>query len=340
MKAMVLREFKRPLVLEEVNIPEYGRQEVLLRVKAAGVCGTDLKIQQGMVPTKKLPLIPGHEIAGVVEEIGQDVKNYKLGDEVLVSFYIPCGSCRTCLAGRQTICENLTGRLGFELNGGFAEYVAVPEACLIPKPQNISFHQAAVISDAIATSYHALVQRAGIKSGDNVVMVGGGGGLGLHAIQVAKSLGANIIGIDVSDNKLEAMETWGANEVIDGQKSEWGNEIYKYTNGKGADFVVEFVCTRDTIREGVNSLRKGGQLLLIAYSPETTFDALKCHLNEIDILSTRAATRADIEASLQLVVAGKVEPIISKVLGLEDLNDGLSLIKNGNLTGRLVINVE
>ncbi len=340
MKAMVLEEFNKDLILKEVEIPEFGRQEVLLKVKAAGVCGTDLKIQQGQVPTKKLPLIPGHEIAGVIEDIGQDIKDYKIGDEVLVSFYIPCGVCKTCLAGRQTICENLRGRLGFELNGGFAEYVAVPEACLIKKPPMISFQQAAVISDAVATSYHALVRRAGIKSGDNVVMVGGGGGLGLHAIQVARTLGAKVIGIDVSDDKLITMKSWGADEVFDGREEEWSKEVIRFTYGKGADFVIDFVCTRDTIHEGINSLRKGGQLLLIAYSPEIKINALKCHLNEIDILSTRAATKSDIEESLKLVVAGKIEPIISKILELGELNDGLTLIKNGNLTGRLAINVE
>ncbi|MDK2897400.1 MAG: alcohol dehydrogenase, propanol-preferring [Candidatus Atribacteria bacterium] len=340
MKAMVLKEYGKPLVLEEVSKPKIGNAEVLLKVKAAGVCGTDLKIQQGLVPTKKLPLIPGHEIAGVVEEIGQGVKDFKVSDEVLVSYYVSCGNCRSCLAGRETICENLKGRLGFEFNGGFAEYVAVPEACLLPKPSNISFEQAAVVSDAVATSYHAFVRRAGIKEGDYLVIVGGGGGLGLHAIQVAQNLGANIIGIDISDNKLETMRNLGVKKVLNGQKLDWSKAVFNYTDGRGADYVALFACTNDTVREGINSLRKGGKLVFIAYSTEISFNALKCHLNEIDILSTRAATRSDIEDSLELIREAKVKPIISKILTLEELNDGLALIKNGDLTGRLAVNIK
>jgi len=183
MKAMVLKEFNQPLSLEEVEKPHYGENDVLVKVKAAGLCGTDLKIQQGKIPVKVLPLIQGHEISGVIAETGSKVKDFKVGDEILVSFYIPCNECELCKAGRQTICENLIGRLGFELNGGFAEYVRVPESSLIRKPEELSFSEAAIISCSMGTVYHALLKRAKIKEGDYIAMIGASGGLGLHACQ-------------------------------------------------------------------------------------------------------------------------------------------------------------
>lgn len=335
---MILKEFKKPLVLEEVAEPKYGSDEVLLKVKAAGVCGTDLKIQQGMVPTKELPLIPGHEVAGVVAAVGSNVGHFKEGDEALVSFYMPCNNCRSCRNGRQTICENLKGRIGFEYNGGFAEYVSVPEECLVPKPKEISFKQAAVIPDALATCYHALVTRAKVKNGDYIVMVGGGGGLGLHALQIARWLGAIVIGVDVGE-KLQLMKDYGAELVIDGQNPAWSETVYDYTRG-GADHVIEFICNEPSITQGLKSLRKGGQLVTVAYSPELKYDALRAHLFEIDVLSTRAATRDDIKECLALVIQNKVKPVIGGVLKLDSLNDGLQLIKNGELKGRLIIVIE
>lgn len=340
MKAMVLKEFRKPLIPEEVDEPLYGSGDVLVKVKSAGVCGTDLKIQQGMVPTKDLPLIPGHEISGVVAAVGEDVTDFVEGDEVLVSFYIPCNSCRLCVSGRQTICENLGGRIGFEHNGGFAEYVAIPEGCLIAKPKEISFQQAAVIPDALATCYHALVTRARVEAGDYVVMVGGGGGLGLHALQIARWLGAHVIGVDVSREKFELMRTHGAEMVVDGRDASWSEAVYDYTQGRGADHVVEFACDEQSIGQGLKALGKGGQLIPVAYSQGLKIDGLRCHLYEIDILSTRAATKDDIKKCVELVVYNKVKPVIGEVLTLDDLNYGLELIRNGSLGGRLVVDVE
>ncbi|NLY90326.1 MAG: alcohol dehydrogenase catalytic domain-containing protein [Firmicutes bacterium] len=341
MKAMVLKEFTKPLVLTEVKEPTYGPREVLLKVKAAGVCGTDLKIRDGLVPTKELPLIPGHEVAGVVAAIGNEVESFREGDEVLVSFYIPCQQCRNCLCGRQTICEQLKGRIGFEFDGGFAEYVAVPEACLIPKPKELSFQQAAVIPDALGTCYHALVRRAQVKKGDCIVVLGGGGGLGLHAIQIAKGLGAVVIGVDITEDKLRLMQTYGADFVIDGEQDPfWSKTVSAYTHGLKADHVVNFITHQPSIDEGLKALRKGGNLVLVAYSKEFKFDALWGHLNEIDLLSTRAATKEEIGACLKLVTEQKVQPVLDKVIKLEELNEGLQLIKDGKLKGRLVVDIE
>lgn len=341
MKAMVLREYTKPLTLAEVKEPTCGPREVLVKVKAAGICGTDLKIRDGLVPTKELPLIPGHEVAGVVAARGPEVSSFREGDEVLVSFYIPCQKCRNCLNGRPTICEELKGRIGFEFDGGFAEYVAVPEACLIRKPKEISFRQAAVIPDALGTCYHALVHRAQVKKGDFLVMLGGGGGLGLHAIQIAKVLGAVVIGVDVTDDKLRLMQTYGADFVINGKEDPgWSKTVAAYTQGLRADHVVAFTPYQPGIDEGLKALRKGGALVLVAYSKELKFDALWGHLNEINLISTRAAGKDEIEACLRLVTEKKVQPVLDQALRLEELNEGLQMIKDGKIKGRLVVDIE
>ncbi len=339
MKAMVLREYGQPLQLEEVEQPAIGNKDVLLKVKAAGVCGTDLKIRDGMVLTKELPLIPGHELSGVVAATGADVEGFREGDEVLVSFYIPCNSCKMCLSNRQTICENLKGRIGFEFNGGFAEYVAVNEDCLISKPASLSFREAAMVSDALGTSYHALVKRAKVKADDVVLLIGAGGGLGLHALQIAKWLGARVIAVDVSADKKQLLKTYGAEKVIDGKDPSWSNQVLEFTAGRGADHALNFVYHAQSIGEGIKSLGKGGQLVMVAYHKEFVFNAFQAHLNEIDLLGTRAATKEDIGHCLELVVSKQVEPVIGEILGLEDLNHGLQLIEEGRLKGRLVLDI-
>ncbi len=340
MRAMVLREYGQPLTLEEIERPSFGAKEVLLKVKAAGVCGTDLKIRAGSVLTKELPFIPGHEVAGVVEEVGAEVKDFSKGDEVLVSFYIPCNSCGFCLSGRQTICEKLQGRIGFEFNGGFAEYVVVPEDCLIAKPSSLTFPEASIIADALGTCYHALVKRANVKEGDYLLLLGGGGGLGLHALQIGLWLGANVIGVDVTPEKKALMQAYGANLVVDGSEPNWSEKVLEYTEGRGAQHALNFFYQRESIAEGLKSLGKGGQLVAVAYSSEFTFDAFWAHLHEIDLLATRAASKDDVEKCLELVVSGRVEPIIGEILRLEELNEGLDMIAAGRVKGRVVLSLE
>ena len=341
MKAMVLKEFNQPLSLEEVEKPHYGENDVLVKVKAAGLCGTDLKIQQGKIPVKVLPLIQGHEISGVIAETGSKVKDFKVGDEILVSFYIPCNECELCKAERQTICENLIGRLGFELNGGFAEYVMVPESSLIRKPKELSFPEAAIISCSMGTVYHALLKRAKIKEGDCIAMIGASGGLGLHAIQIAKNFNVQVIGVDVTEEKLKLMKKYGADEVINASKDNWGERIVEISGGRGADKILEFVSRNETVEKDIKVLRKGGKLVLIAYSNlvPLQINSLKVVLNELEILGTRAGTKEEIEKCVELIVEGKLKPVISKTYPIEEINQAMSVLKEGKLSGRITLKI-
>lgn len=188
MKAMVLEAFNTPLVLKELPVPTPAANEVLIRLMADGVCYTDVKIQKGLMPTAKLPLVMGHEIAGIVEEVGSEVKELKVGDKVAAFTYDVCGECHYCRRGIPALCENVRGMAGCTRNGGYEEYMTWPESALVKIPEGIPFEIAAVTTDAVTTCYHALCERVSVKEGDTVLIMGVGG-LGINAIQIAKALG-------------------------------------------------------------------------------------------------------------------------------------------------------
>ena len=196
MKALVLHEYNEELRLENVADPTLGPLDILLRVKACGVCGTDLKILSGKIPPPivTLPHTPGHEIAGEVAEIGSAVRSVTVGERGLVYFYVGCKDCEMCRTGRENICFSIK-RLGFELPGGFAEFVKLPAYNFCPVDEPISYPEMGILPDAVATSYHALKTMAGMKVGEDV-MIMGVGGLGIHAVQIAKLMGAKVFAID------------------------------------------------------------------------------------------------------------------------------------------------
>ncbi|MCX6001548.1 MAG: alcohol dehydrogenase catalytic domain-containing protein [Chloroflexi bacterium] len=202
MRAAVLKQYGSPLTVEEVDDPVLSPNDVMVRVKACSLCGSDLKIASGKFPGTTLPHIPGHEIAGEVYKVGDQVTKLSAGDNVVVYFYVTCGVCRYCKSGNDSLCENLRGHIGFNVNGGMAEFLSVPSSCLIPFGSSISFTHAALMPDAIATSYHALRTQGKLKKGEVAVVIGIGG-LGLHAVQIAKALGATVIAVDIDDHHLE-----------------------------------------------------------------------------------------------------------------------------------------
>ncbi len=306
-------------------------------MKAVGICGTDLKIRAGKIKVK-LPLIPGHEIAGVVEMLGPGVSTLSRGDEVIVSFYVPCGNCVFCQIGRETLCDKLVGRLGFEIDGGLAEFIVVPENRLIKKPANIPFHHAAIIPDAIATPYHALVRRGKLRQGESVVIVGGGGRLGIHAVQISKIIGAFVIGIDRGKDKCKLMKKFRVDMVIDVSSTyDWSAEVIRTTNGKGVDLVLDCVGSEETVQNSIACLKNGGRLVLVGYEQEVSINSQALVLKEIEIYGSRAATKVDIEECVKLVAEGQIEPVVGVILPCDKVNDANSLVQQGSPMGRVVI---
>jgi D-arabinose 1-dehydrogenase-like Zn-dependent alcohol dehydrogenase len=338
-RAMVLERFGEPLRLTERPEPEPGPGEVLVAVRACGVCGTDLKITGGKLPNINPPRIPGHEAAGVVAKVGEGVSGLAPGMPVTLYYYVSCGHCRNCRSGRGTICTDFRGRLGFERDGGFAEYVLVPAENCIPIPADMSFADAGVLEDAVATPYHALVTRGGLRAGETVLVMGSGG-LGLHAIQVAHAAGAFVVAVDVDESHLELALHYGADRTIRYTPGSYAEDVRRATDGE-LDMVVETVSRPETIRQNAEALHPGGRLVLIGYSPGTELLLETSHtvLSEITVLGSRAAGRHEVEAAVELVARGLVRPVITARYRLEDVNDALEALRQGRTVGRAVVEI-
>src|SRR2546430_4442915 len=220
MKAMVLRELAGQLRLTEVPIPVPGPGEVRVRVRATGVGLTVVIMTANPGLVTSFPRIPGHEIAGEVVEVGPLVRNVKQGDRVACHFYLTCHACSYCRSGRETLCQDFRGYLGMAADGGYAEFVSVPALNLCKIPEGVSDLEAAVATDALATPLHACREEARIGPGDRVLVVGAGGGVGIHAVQVAKLCGGQVLGADVADDKLEMVKAVGADAVIDARRGD------------------------------------------------------------------------------------------------------------------------
>ena len=218
MKAFVLRDFKQEMVIEDVPDPVPGPLDVILRVRACGVCGTDLKIVSGKIPPPivTLPHTPGHEIAGEVVAVGSTVRDLSPGQKGIVYFYLGCKDCEMCRTGRENVCFSVK-RLGFELPGGFAEFVRLPAYNFCTFKEDLSSSEMAILPDAVATSYHALKTLADVRAGQDVLIMGVGG-LGIHAVQIAKLMGAKVTAADRREGPLKLARGYGADATADVSK--------------------------------------------------------------------------------------------------------------------------
>ncbi len=243
MKAVRMHEHGGPEVLkyEEAPEPQIEANEVLIEVKACALNHLDLWLRVG-VPAWKLPFphILGSDISGIVAQAGSLVKHVKQGDRVLLCPGISCGHCTECFQGRDSACRNYT-LFGVLVDGGYAEYVKAPEANVLPIPGDLSFDEAAAVPLVFLTAWHMLVTRAGIKPGEDVLVIGAGSGVGSAAIQVAKLFGARVIAVAGGDEKLEKARALGADEVVNHTRQSIAGEVKRITGKRGVDIVLDHV---------------------------------------------------------------------------------------------------
>ena len=218
MKAMVLEQFQTPLRWQDVPEPDIGPRDALVRVAANGLCATDLKISDGLVPTVPLPHIPGHEAAGEVVLVGAEVPGLQPGDHVTVYPTEGCGFCDYCRSGLENYCA-AAPRTGFEINGGFSQYMRVLGRNAVRISPEVPWEEAAIIPDAIASVYHALTRKARVQAGETVVIIGVGG-LGIHAMQLARIMGARVIAADVVPDKLRGAAEFGPDEIVNSREED------------------------------------------------------------------------------------------------------------------------
>ena len=339
MKAMVLREFGKPVRLEQRAIPQIGPDEVLIEVKACGTGLTLTHFRYGRIPEMTLPRIIGHEVGGVVHEVGPLVNECKPGDRVTVSCYLFCGHCKFCMIGRETLCENLRGLIGVVIDGGYAEYMKVPARNIVHIPDEVGFAEAGITADAVATPWHVAKERAKIMPNDTVLVVGAGGGVGIHMVQVAKCFGARVIGVDVSDEKLEKVKELGTDAVINVTGKNMAEEVRKLTQGRGVDVAIDMVAIKETLESAVDSLAVGGTLVVVGFWPEVTIELNPSRFvtGELVLTGNRYATRQEIKESLELVKRGIVRPMVLNSFPLEEANEAHRFIDDMKLIGRTVL---
>ena len=337
MKALLLEQFNGPFVPTEMPMPTIAAHEALVRVRNVGICGTDLKIRADRMGLGVIPLIMGHEIAGEVADVGAAVTGFAPGDRVAVNFYLTCGACEYCRQGRDTLCPQLRQH-GFSVDGGFAEYLKTPAVNLCRAPDNVPLEQACILGDAVATSYHAVVKRAQVRPGQTAALIGVGG-VGLHALQLAKLAGARTIAVDINAERLELARTLGADDIIHTGGEPFHDAIRDLTGG--VDVVLEFVANEQTLPSSLAAVKRGGRLVFVGYVPEIAM-RLPPHYavrNELEIMGSRANTKQDLQDTMNLVAAGKVRPIVDRVFPLAEVEQAFEALRFGASIGRNVVAV-
>ena len=266
MKAIRLIKPDAPLVEEEVGIPSIGPRDVLIRVKAAGICHSDVHYRAGVSKLKFLPITPGHEIAGVVEAAGAEVSGLMAGDRVCVHYLATCGDCAFCANGTEQFCRTVQ-MIGKDRDGGYAEFVAVPARSAIRLQDNIPFEEGAILMCSSATSLHAL-NKARLRQGETVAIYGIGG-LGISAVQLARAIGAvEVFAVDINPRKLDLAQRYGA-IPINASSDDPVTQIRELTAGRGVDVALELVGLPLTMRQAVQSLAVLGRAALVGLMDET-----------------------------------------------------------------------
>lgn len=340
MKAARLKHFDQPLAIEEIPVPEPGPREVLVRVAACGVCGSDLTIIHGGLKTA-LPLTLGHEIAGTVAEVGVDSRGLSVGSRVVVFIARGCGECQSCRSGEEFCCIRGAKRIGVTEDGGFAEYVLAPDTNLIPLPESIAFESGAVLTDAVATCLHALEDVGKIRRGETVAIFGVGG-LAVAAIQIAKMHGCRVVAISRSRAKLELARSLGADETV-AATEDVVREIYARTDGLGVDLALQLVADPEVDSQAIRSLGTFGRAILVAFTSKPFRESsLNLVMKQLTMTGSRGMTRENIRRAIRLAEAGsiRVDPLLQARRPLSRINQAIEDFRAGRLLRAVILPAE
>lgn len=344
MRAVVLKEFGGPDRLQpaEVEAPDPSRlrgREVMTRVRAVGVCYHDIINRRGSLPRTKLPSIMGHEIAGEVVAVGPDVEGFRAGDRVATIQRVHCGRCDLCRRGRYSLCKEGVF-FGEEIPGGYAEYVVSEEQGLARVPNGIGWEEASICACTIGTAIHVARTRGGVQLDENVLITGASGGVGLHAVQVCRLVGARVIAVTSSPQKEARLREIGADEVIVAPDLKFADAARRVTGGKGVDVVLE-VTGAVTFDQAMRSLAPAGRLIVVGNletRPVSFLPGLVI-LKELEIRGSFATSTAELTESFRLVSEKKVTPVVSKVMPLAEVARAHQILYDRGVTGRIVLQV-
>ncbi len=329
MRAARLHRIGEKLRIDSVEMPEIGSNDVIVEIQASGICHSDLNYRDGVAHVGKLPIILGHEIAGLISRTGEHVKGIEEGERVCIHYIRSCGKCSFCRAGRENFCEQYQ-MIGKDIDGGFAEYIKVPAPNVLRLPHALPFEQACILGCAVSTAYHAL-RRGRICAGDTVVICGVGG-LGTQAVSLAKILKAKkVVAVDVSDEKLQLAKRLGADEIVNPATEGSALRIGEITEGKLADLVLDFVGAPEVIEEEMRYVGKGGRLVLVGIgegninvSPYKTIIG-----KEMELVGVNDHLRSELAELVDMVASGKMDlsKSITHRVHLDEVNTGFEILE-------------
>ena len=339
MKAVRIHEFGGPEVLRYEDIPDAKprKDQVVVRVRACSLNHLDIWVRKGL-PGVKLPHILGSDIAGEIVEVGEYVAGFKAGQRVLLAPMLFCNHCTKCVAGLQNQCREFAV-LGNGVDGGNCELVLVPAVSVIPIPESLEFDQAASVPLVFLTAWHMLVRRAGIRPGQTVLVLGGGSGVGIAAIQIAKLFHARVITTAGDAAKLEKARTLGADYGINHYRQKISEEVRKITSKAGVDIVVEHVGTA-TWEESMKSLKAGGTIVTCGATTgfDARFDLRFLFARQLSFLGSYMGTMGDLYDVLGHVFAGRLKPVVDRAFPLQETRAAHEYMESSQMFGKIVLN--
>jgi len=321
MRSLLLSEYNH-LELTDLPLPSAGRGEVLVRVEACGICGSDVHGFDGSTGRRIPPIVMGHEAAGTVEATGDGVKKFKKGDRVTFDSTVYCGECQYCKRGQINLCDNrqvIGVSCGdYRRHGAFAEYVVVPERIMYSLPENFSFNEAAML-EAVSVAMHG-VKVSQIVGGETALVIGAGM-IGLLIVQAARAAGcARVFCSDVDETRLKLAKQVGADETLHCSGTELVAEVMRLTGGNGVDIALEAVGRNETVAGAIDCTRKGGTVTLVGnVSPEVTLPLQKVVVKQLRLQGS-CASSGEYPEAIELIASGKIQvkPLITAVASLEE----------------------
>jgi alcohol dehydrogenase len=338
MRALTLVADRKIELIDQPAPPPPGPGEVQVRVKAVALNHLDLWGFRGMAFAKrKLPLAVGAEAAGEIAAVGPDVSTFKPGDPVVMYGALTCGTCKACREGRDNLCENVGGIMGFHLDGFARELINMPARLVIPVPPGIAMRDAACAPIAFSTVQHMLFDNAKLEPGETVLVHAGGSGIGTVAIKMAKAIGCTVITTIGDDAKAEKAKALGADHVVNYRTERFEGAVRKLTGRKGVDVVFEHVGA-DTFNGSLLCLKRGGRLVTCGSTsgPTTTLNLMQLFQQQYRITGSFGASMRNIRESLDKMAGGML-PVIDTEVALADFEQGLARLESRQVFGKIVV---
>lgn len=312
--------------LENVPIPDLEKEEVLIKIKTCGICGSDIHTYKGKHPFVHPPIVMGHEFSGIISRLGSKVSNLKKGDRVTVEPNIVCGNCYNCLNGRYNICYNLKviGCVGH--NGAFAEYIAVPEDKVFKLPDEVSFEDAALV-EPTAVAIHA-VRKSEQKIGDKILILGAGT-IGLLVLQVAKLAGVEVVITDLRDYRLKKAKEFGADKVLNPINEDIFSYIKNNYGSDGIDLIYDCVAIEETCSQSIQIARKGTKIIIVGV-PEGSMNVNLAYVQdrELELIGTLMYTKKDFYTALEFIRRQKIQvsPLVTHKFKLREIEKAFQFL--------------